>query len=193
MNQPAQQLPEKERKMTEKHQPAAAAHPDDAAVDRFAIAMKAKLASARAMGRSGWDDPTQCTDQHLSDLLRRAMHKGNTVDVANYAMMLHQRGSKVVKPSLTKFIDAIKAAPKDAHAVVVDGQAVFLNRGTSEQDYSDAAAHEHRELEALIVDIKYLDGEIGLQMCDGAEVPEWVEAGVKVTLLISLPWIGQTS
>jgi hypothetical protein len=33
-------------------------HKDDIAVDRFAAAMKAKLAAARAKGRDGWDDAT---------------------------------------------------------------------------------------------------------------------------------------
>lgn len=120
-------------------------HPDNVAVDRFAIAMKAKLASARAKGRSGWDDPAQCTDEYLSKLLRMSLQKGDPVDLANYAMMLHQRGCDIVRPSLTKYIDAINAAPKDAQAVVVDGQAVFINCGTSEQDWIDMAAHEHQD------------------------------------------------
>ncbi len=36
-------------------------HPDDAAVNDFAAAMKAKLASKRAQGRGGWDDKATCT------------------------------------------------------------------------------------------------------------------------------------
>lgn len=72
-----------------------APHPDDAAVDRFAAAMKAKLAAKRADGRGGWDDKDQCSQQFLSDLLRGHVDKGDTVDVANFAMMLHQRGEMI--------------------------------------------------------------------------------------------------
>lgn len=75
-------------------------HRDDAAVDRFATAMKAKMASARAKGRSGWDDPSQCTAADLSRMLREHVAKGDPVDVANFAMMLHQRSSAIVSQPL---------------------------------------------------------------------------------------------
>jgi hypothetical protein len=71
-------------------------HPDDAAVDRFAAAMKAKLAKSRAKGRGGWDDPNVCSVEFLAQLLVEHLGKGNTgtfEDVANFAMMLHQRGA----------------------------------------------------------------------------------------------------
>ncbi|MFA7819354.1 hypothetical protein [Aeromonas dhakensis] len=71
-------------------------HPDDAAVDRFSVAMKAKLAAARAKGRSGWDDPSACSVEFLADLLVNHVGKGNPgnfEDIANLAMMLHQRGA----------------------------------------------------------------------------------------------------
>lgn len=71
-------------------------HPDDTAVDRFAAAMKVKLAAARAKGRSGWDDPAACSVEHLADLLLDHIGKGNSgtfEDIANFAMMLHQRGA----------------------------------------------------------------------------------------------------
>lgn len=72
------------------------AHPDDLAVDRFAAAMKAKLAKGRNKGRGGWDDKTQCLDEFLAELLVDHLGKGNAgtfEDVANFAMMLHQRGA----------------------------------------------------------------------------------------------------
>lgn len=71
-------------------------HPDDAAVDRFSAVMKVKLAAARRKGRNGWDDPAQCSCAHLSQLLVDHVDKGDPVDVANFAMMLHQRGSMVL-------------------------------------------------------------------------------------------------
>jgi hypothetical protein len=70
-------------------------HSDDLAVDRFADAMKVKLARSRKKGRGGWDDKTQCSGEHLANLLVEHLEKGNEgtfEDVANFAMMLHQRG-----------------------------------------------------------------------------------------------------
>ena len=78
---------------TNKHQNQ---HPDDMAVDRFAAAMKIKLAAAREKGRSGWDDPATCQVDHLAELLVSHVGKGNHgnfEDIANLAMMLHQRGA----------------------------------------------------------------------------------------------------
>ena len=67
-------------------------HPDDLAVDRFAAAMKAKLAKKRSEGRGGWDKPDECSIAFLSQLLREHVAKGDPVDVGNLAMMVHQRG-----------------------------------------------------------------------------------------------------
>lgn len=70
-------------------------HPDDVAVDRFAAAMKAKLAKKRREGRSGWDDEEDCSALWLSSLLREHVEKGDPLDVGNLAMMLHQRGERI--------------------------------------------------------------------------------------------------
>lgn len=67
-------------------------HPDDEAVDRFAAAMHAKMAQARAKGKEGWDDPERCSVDKLKALLHYANCHGEWVDVANYAMMLWARG-----------------------------------------------------------------------------------------------------
>ncbi|MDX1538860.1 hypothetical protein [Arsukibacterium sp.] len=70
-------------------------HPDDKAVDRFAVAMKAKLSAARNKGRHGWDDKQLCSGEHLANLLVAHLNKANFgtfEDLANFAMMLHQRG-----------------------------------------------------------------------------------------------------
>lgn len=70
-------------------------HPDDLAVDRFALAMKAKLAQKRAEGRGGWDNPDECSVEWLSELLIRHIKKGDPIDVGNFAMMIHQRGGRI--------------------------------------------------------------------------------------------------
>lgn len=69
-------------------------HPDDEAVDSFAQAMHDKMAAARAKGKEGWDDPERCSDERLGDLLSNARFLNEYVDVANYAMMLWNRGQK---------------------------------------------------------------------------------------------------
>jgi hypothetical protein len=66
-------------------------HADDIAVDRFAAAMKTKLAKKRAEGRGGWDNPAQCTVDFLWSLLRHHVLKGDPIDVGNFAMMLWHR------------------------------------------------------------------------------------------------------
>ncbi len=71
-------------------------HPDDKAVDRFAAAMKAKLKHAREQkGKGGWET-ARCSDDFLAAELITHLSKGNTgtfEDVANFCMMLHQRGA----------------------------------------------------------------------------------------------------
>lgn len=73
-----------------------ATHADDIAIDRFAAAMKAKMAESRAKGRGGWEDPAQCSNAHLAELLIAHLCKGNDgtyEDVAIFCMMLHHRGA----------------------------------------------------------------------------------------------------
>lgn len=70
---------------------------DNAAVDQFSRAMKFKLALSRGKGRSGWDDPAQCSEAELADLFVSHLSKrnpGNFVDLANLCMMLHLRNAK---------------------------------------------------------------------------------------------------
>lgn len=67
-------------------------HPDDEAVDRFAAAMHAKMAQARAKGKEGWDDPERCSVDRLVELFDTSVLAEEWVDVANYAMMLWARG-----------------------------------------------------------------------------------------------------
>jgi len=69
-------------------------HTDDLAVNRFAEAMKKKLSKKRKEGRSGWDDPEQCSIDFLIRLLHDHYQKGDVVDIANICMMLNQRGAK---------------------------------------------------------------------------------------------------
>lgn len=71
-----------------------APHPDDAAVDAFAVAMKTKLAEARAKGCSGWQT---CPPDELSRMLREHVEKGDPRDVANFCMFLWNLGEGIAK------------------------------------------------------------------------------------------------
>lgn len=75
------------------------AHPDDAAVDRFAAAMKDKLREKRGENLDDWEDAAACTNAKLARMLVRHIAKGDPVDVANLAMMLHQRNSMGIEPN----------------------------------------------------------------------------------------------
>ena len=76
--------------------PVSPAHPDDEAVDRFAAAMKAKLSKKREEGRSGWQ---AASAYFLNQLLHEHLSKGDPVDIANFAMMLHQNGQPILSPA----------------------------------------------------------------------------------------------
>lgn len=78
---------------------------DDAAVDRFAAAMKEKLAAARAKGRGGWQDNEPGMQQRLSNMLRARVEKGDPLDVANFAMFLHQRSEAILPDSVERGVD----------------------------------------------------------------------------------------
>lgn len=77
-------------------------HPDDEAVDKFASAMHAKMAAARAKGKEGWDDPDRRSLLAIQGDLRglmddvlardRPLTPELAVDIANYAMMVWVRG-----------------------------------------------------------------------------------------------------
>jgi hypothetical protein len=109
----------------------AAQHPDDAAVDRFAAALKAKLAEARAKGRGGWDTD-ECNAQMLSDMLRDHVAKGDPRDVGNFAMFLHQRGESIVPP-------AAEAAPQGGDVCFCDAKGLGVpgvSCGDCPRDYA---------------------------------------------------------
>lgn len=138
--------------------PQAEVHPDDLAVDRFAAAMKEKLAAARAKGRGGWDTE-DATAHGLSVLLRRHVDKGDPRDVANFCMFLHQRGEAIA---------AIGDAPAiewrcfHCDEVFADQSSAAIHFGTHVRHYPvctiDAA--KYREMELLVERHQEEDGPI---------------------------------
>lgn len=96
----------------------AATHPDDAAVDNLAAAMKSKLAKQRAKGYGGWDK--DCTQEHLSDLLRAHVNKRDPVDVANFCAFLLTRGEGIATTQPAALVldaEAIERATKKMAAL----------------------------------------------------------------------------
>ncbi|MFC0684663.1 hypothetical protein [Novosphingobium clariflavum] len=108
-----------------------AEHPDDVAVDLFAAAMKAKLAMKRAEGRGGWQNRDECSAERLSGMLRDHVGKGDPVDVANFAMMLHQRDEKIspeqprYKPNRGERPETILVAKAAADVTVPEGSTSY--------------------------------------------------------------------
>jgi hypothetical protein len=70
-------------------------HTDDLAVIRFALSMRDKLELSRERGRHGWETSD---NDYLNECLYGHLDKGDPVDVANFCMMIHQRGGKIEKP-----------------------------------------------------------------------------------------------
>ena len=64
---------------------------DDDAIDTFANAMRDKMALGRAEGREAWQT---CPVDVLWHRLREHVEKGDPVDVATLAMMIHHHSSR---------------------------------------------------------------------------------------------------
>lgn len=107
--------------------PVQAQHSDDVAIDRFAATMKEKMAASRAKGRSGWDDPEQCSVENLAAMLCQHVEKGDPVDIANFAMMIHERhGSAIdVYEALAVFLNSRSIAAPVQPVAVPDGWFVI--------------------------------------------------------------------
>lgn len=67
---------------------------DDEALDQFTTMMRTTIAAAREDGRQGWHKPDTETHGRLISGLDTALHEGDWVSVANYAMFLWMRGTQ---------------------------------------------------------------------------------------------------
>lgn len=101
-------------------------HPDDIAVDKFAVAMKDKMAVSRTKGRGGWENPEECGIEDLACMLVQHVEKGDPVDIGNFCMMVWNRvrdtGPDTYAPIVEAFLsyagDAAKPAPATLPPVV---------------------------------------------------------------------------
>lgn len=141
-------------------------HPDNAAVNKFADAMKAKLAAAREKGRDGWDDPDRCSIEFLVDLLADHLHKDNElsyVDIANLAMMLHLRGAApmLLSASLARrdAINQTEGMKKAAlliekKADIYDAENGSTDPSTGHREYPGDGAEYYNELMELADELR---------------------------------------
>ncbi|AOV05690.1 hypothetical protein N5K37_14630 [Delftia tsuruhatensis] len=127
---------------------------DETAVAYLATAMNTKLARARAKGRSGWDSP-ECTQQHLSNLLREHVEKGDPVDVANFCAFLAARGEGIApRQCLAQIEEPAGAAPAAVAGPAPKGWR--LVPATPTRDWIAAVAdggYEDCDCASLIADI----------------------------------------
>ena len=125
-------------------------HSDDAALDRFTLAMRAKLAAARAKGRSGWES---CPPEALNRMLHEHIEKGDPRDVANFCMFLWHTGHRTTMPApaapsplSVRQVHPLGTAPKDGTIVQLlvqfvahpPGQETVLNGAGPLYDTADA-------------------------------------------------------
>lgn len=119
-------------------------HPDDIAVDKFAEAMKEKLANQRAKGYKGWDDKELCPDGSLQPLLVNHVYKGDPVDVGNFAMMLFNRNESTI-PALEPI----------AYTVAVRGEPGYGLFYSKEQATENASVlvnkYEHKAEDVSVI------------------------------------------
>ncbi|WP_426269209.1 hypothetical protein ACN9MB_13355 [Dyella kyungheensis] len=108
---------------------------DAAAVDAFATAMKEKLAQARAKGRSGWGDKDDCSQQHLSDMLRSHVDKGDPRDVANFCMFLYARGESI----------NTRADSGEAVAWLVTDGSLFVDKAFTTKAHAERSVSDRKD------------------------------------------------
>lgn len=96
------------------------AHTDAIAISKFAEAMATRMHQAAMKGHGGWDDRERCTAADLQVQLRQAVAKGDPIDVANYAMMLHARGERSTMPDAFNVMFLENMAMRDALRAVLD-------------------------------------------------------------------------
>ncbi|MCZ4330733.1 hypothetical protein [Castellaniella denitrificans] len=131
-------------------QPAASvgpnAHIDDDAVDHFAVAMKDKLAQARAKGRHGWHE---CDPADLSQMLRAHVEKGDPRDVANFCMFLWSLGQPISAAPVAQepvpygVIVCDKRIPNALETFVP--QRFFREAEWPDADYSKVVVYAHAQ------------------------------------------------
>lgn len=111
--------------------------PDDEAVDRFAQAMKHKLAQARDKGRTGWQ---QMNPADLSAMLYGHVEKGDPRDVANFCMFLWNLGQPITPCQPVQPAAAINEQLYNALKMVMDDPQSLEGRPRTFECVTEAIA-----------------------------------------------------
>lgn len=69
---------------------------DTSALENLFEKQRVKLLEKRKEGRSGWNNKEDCSQQYLSNLLHKAVEKGDVVSVANYCAFLNAREESIL-------------------------------------------------------------------------------------------------
>jgi ParB/RepB/Spo0J family partition protein len=112
---------------------------DEAAVDEMAVALKAKLAEARAKGRRGWHDANLCSIEDLARDLLIQVQKGDPIDIAAFATFLWKRGGDI-------FTQRNLACVYDAKFSAITTDVCELPDRTSPDGWPDACLVTPEEL-----------------------------------------------
>ena len=123
-------------------------HLDDMAVDRFATAMKAKLTKKRAEGRGGWDRRDECSAEDLTYMLVQHLWKGDPLDVGNFAMMLHQRGERIMLDGEAKSIAPQPACQQETVLELIGDARLALDTGAI--SFGETADYRPEDIQAIL-------------------------------------------
>ena len=72
---------------------------DETGIWRISQAMKKKLSLKREQGRGGWWNGERCEISFLEQLFWEHVEKGDIIDIANFCMMLFNRGLTHLRPN----------------------------------------------------------------------------------------------
>ncbi|MFA0999371.1 MULTISPECIES: hypothetical protein [Pseudomonas syringae group] len=156
-------------------------HPDNLAVDQFATAMKTKLAEGRTKGLDNWNKPW-VKDEQLAELFVKNISKGNPgnfVDIANFAMMLHQRGADPleltladnkshVEPYFKPPKDGIKLATPSAKAKANDARYRYM-RERNVNAISKGSVLTGKTPDNVVVNLDDLDGAFDIALAEAVK------------------------
>lgn len=119
---------------------ATAALVDETGVEDLARAMKEKLGLKREEGRDGWYDNEKCPAERLALMLLDHLPKGDPVDIANFAMFIHNRPD--AKGIITEVFPVWLA--QQQNAALADTANARLERNRAQEEVEELKAVQGR-------------------------------------------------
>lgn len=99
---------------------------DDGYIDRFADKMKQRMDDMRQQGKTGW---WTASEPHLNALLKKNLTDGDSVDVANFVMMISSLGFKIDIPMLESYIKMLALTEKKIEEAVSTHEFILSQTG----------------------------------------------------------------